>query len=298
MQQQPADRRRQRRGFKFSPGNWRAVTQPATPCRTDHPRDTRTHHVGVVGELVAHFAQRLLQDDAASRNGRPSAATTASSVASASNSGRAQEPTPDARRRAQLQQHRTVRPSIASTVADRVGRCFHRPRSRQPVDRLLTSRNTAGIAPGMPGISDGCACTSSRPDPSVPVCTHQSAVRQQALPRAATIALDLRAAGIAVDREVPRQHALDVAVENRGALVKGKRGNRSCGRAADARQPRQCSARRETRRHGHRRSAARSAADCARASSNPARPSCAITASTRRRRPAHAHQQIARMKRW
>ena len=224
----------------------------------------------------------------------PTSATTASSLASTSNSGRLSRPPqiPDGGRSSSSTA--PLASCIASSVCARTGRSRDGARSRQLVDRLSATRD-ARVVDG----TCGAIWTAARANRCTQI--HQAlrvrldlVGRQKAFRALPELTLDLRAAGIALNAAMTRQHTPDVAVENRGALAERECCDRTpqssgrCRAVARAVRPRA-----EILRRVRRRSVARSDANCALASNTPAPPS---TPSPIRSAPmqARAHQESAR----
>ena len=207
-------------------------------------------------------------------------ATIASSLASDSNSGKLSRPPqiPDGGRSSSSTA--PLASCIASTVCARTGRS----RTGRGVGSLsivcVAARDTR-VVDGACGAIRTAARANRRAQIHQPLRVCLDLIgRQKAFRALPELTLDLRAAGIALDAAMTRQHTPDVAVENRGALTKRKCGDRGGGRAADAGQLRELfDFARELSAMMRRRSVARSGANCALASNTPVPPSIAITDS-------------------
>jgi hypothetical protein len=126
------------------------------------------------------------------------------------------------------------------------------------------------------------ACTPWRRGPSAPACRQRCRARAAAIRPAPTGAPPPSFRRESLDAEGPRQHALDVAVEDGRARAEGEHGDGGGGGAADARQGDRCPAMRAgSGRRALRRPPAPPAAGCA-----PARSSRGRSTAPSRPRPA------------
>ena len=158
--------------------------------------------------------------------------------------GQAPQSRPDAGRRPALEQHFAV--ALDEQYADRASRQDFLSAAARAVprcDRRDVRRNRSATGHSAQRGSPRKQTVAPR---SISACVYVSMSRagKQRLGVLPQNALDRRVAGEAFHALVPREHALDVAVENRAALAAGKHRDRRRRRAADARQASRASAHR------------------------------------------------------